>query len=670
MTGLSDFTVTLEGGDFSKSTTTTATGYFEFTAVPGTFWLNASKPGYITNFTEVTLAMDEVETVIFYPMTVPLVRGVITDAVSGLPHAGATVAISISDEILAHATTPANGSYMLYLPDDAVPGISESVDVTVEAWDDTHYTSSAAVSLARNETEYVDLILDRFASISGTVRDAITLSPVRDALVTVSQAGAVLDEDATDNSGSFALLAENASTPDDVVITLTSAGYYQETAQITVDRNASYTQDFFLQIDHLTPVSSVEALPAFVGSQEFTVTATASDGNGIDEVQLWFVNSTMTDYELYGTDSEAPYSWSFDAAAYGGDGAYEFYSLAFDLADNAESPPAAPDASTFVDTVPVNLTVTSPAEGQALSALVITVTWTATDNASGIQGFEAQLDGEAWVDCGLDLFCDFSGVDEGLHAVTVNATDVAGTSVLESVSFIVDRGAPNVTTISPLQDAVLPTASVQLRWNSSDATSWIDLVQVRADQGAWTNLTGSATNHTLTGLSDGIHTLSVRVYDGAGLTDTSSVDVSVDTIPPSVAIIDPEIGSTLEESTVTITWTMTDAGSGLAKVEVAVDSDMFQNVGLVTSTELSDLKDGQHNVTVRVYDDAGNFRDVTVTFYVTTLEEEGGIPGWVYAAIGIVAVAVVAAVALVLMRRGRGGQKEGAKPEEGPDKAK
>lgn len=666
-TGINGFTVTLQGDTFSKSATTGPTGYFEFTAVPGTYWLNASKAGYISNSTEVSLAMDEVETVVFYPLTVPLVRGTVRDSVSGLAVSGATVAMYSETALIAHTTTPANGSYTLYLPDDYIPAIGVSTDVTVRAWDGTRYTSSAGVSLARNETEVVNFRLDRFPVVTGTVRDAITLSPVRNALVRATQGVSVLGTDYSDNSGSYSLVAVNASAPGDLNVSLTAAGYYRAFATIAVQKNGSYVQNFFLQIDHITPVSSVDALAPYVGSLSFSVAATASDGIG--EVQLWFKNDTMTDFELYASDDLAPYEWVFDASAAGGDGLFEFYSIAVDLAGNTEDPPTVPDASTLVDTVPPEITVTAPAEGEALSAAVIQITWIASDAASGIQGCSAQLDGGAWVDCELNTSCNFTGVAEGLHAVRVNATDNAGVSTIAMVTFVVDRTVPNVTVVWPLEGAISGTPSVLLSWNSSDNISGIALVQVRADDGAWINLSGDATNYTLAGLPDGAHTLTVRVLDAAGLASSDAVQVSVDTLPPSVTIIEPEIGVTLDVATVTVSWTMTDGGSGVARAEVAIDSNMFHNVGLATWYALDNLKDGQHNVTVRVYDNAGHFRDATVTFYVDTTEEDGGPSSTLWLALVIVAAVVVIAAVALLLKRGKGGEKQAQPPQEGVKKA-
>jgi hypothetical protein len=69
--------------------------------------------------------------------------------------------------------------------------------------------------------------------------------------------------------------------------------------------------------------------------------------SGVAGVELYYRhsldNSTWGEWTSYGTDSAAPYSWSFTAPD--GYALYEFYSVATDVAGNVEEPPEQADAS-------------------------------------------------------------------------------------------------------------------------------------------------------------------------------------------------------------------------------------------------------------------------------------------------------------------------------------
>jgi hypothetical protein len=141
--------------------------------------------------------------------------------------------------------------------------------------------------------------------------------------------------------------------------------------------------------------------------------------------------------------------------------------------------------------------------------------------------------------------------------------------------------------------------------------------------------------------------VSVRVTDNAGNTATASVTFMVDTVNPTLTINLPEDGTETRDTTVTITWTCTDTGCGIDRIEVSIDDGSFIPVGTASEREFTDLAVGEHTVEVRAYDKAGNMVEASVDFTVT---EGGGISALVIAGI-VLAIIVVAVVAVMLMRR-------------------
>ncbi len=91
----------------------------------------------------------------------------------------------------------------------------------------------------------------------------------------------------------------------------------------------------------------------------------------------------------------------------------------------------------------------------------------------------------------------------------------------------------------------------------------------------------------------------------------------VDTTPPSLTINSPTSGSYNNTGGVTVNWTTSDSGSGLAMTEVKVDTGSWSVVTGMNDT-LTSLADGPHTVTVKVTDNIGNVNNASVTFIVDT----------------------------------------------------
>jgi len=146
--------------------------------------------------------------------------------------------------------------------------------------------------------------------------------------------------------------------------------------------------------DALPPASNVGPIENYWrNSSPFTVTATASDSSGVNNVELWYRyssnNSTWGGWTLFGTNSSGSYSWAFDAPS--GDGFYEFYSIATDAVGNREAPPAEADAQAGVDRVAPSSSL-FPLSQYITGALPATIDGllkaSALDNLSGVASVE------------------------------------------------------------------------------------------------------------------------------------------------------------------------------------------------------------------------------------------------------------------------------------------
>jgi hypothetical protein len=384
---------------------------------------------------------------------------------------------------------------------------------------------------------------------------------------------------------------------------------------------------------------------AVVGSSSVTVEWTASDdGSGIDRFEVRVDGGAAT--VLPGTAT----SHIVTGLA---NGVHAIVVTAIDGAGNTRS-----DGVTIhVDRTPPTVAITAPTPGAFLGSSALPVTWTAADGETSIVTVRIRLDtGSVQTLPGSARSHTFLAVGDGAHTVTVTAVDAAGNVATATVSVTVDTTDPVVSITSPAAGSTVVPSSFVLTWTATDATSQLDHIEVRVDGGSPESLVAGTTSLALSGLSEGAHTLTVTAVDEAGNAATASVIVTVDTTDPVVSITAPAAGSTVTSSSLTFTWTATDAISQVDRIEIRVDGGTPQTLPAgTTSLALSGLSDGEHTVTIIVFDPAGNSASESVTFRVdTSLFSPSGPIGF----LGIVGIlvgifAVVGAGLVIWRMRGR-----------------
>ncbi|NWF64858.1 MAG: Ig-like domain repeat protein [Chloroflexi bacterium] len=112
------------------------------------------------------------------------------------------------------------------------------------------------------------------------------------------------------------------------------------------------------------------------------------------------------------------------------------------------------------------------------------------------------------------------------------------------------------------------------------------------------------TSYSDTTFTDGIHNIQYRAYDNAGnYTETPAQEMKVDTVAPALNVA--TTGATGQNgwyvSTVTLTSSASDSGSGLVVLEASIDGAPFTNYQSPIT-----LLDGIHSVQFRATDNAGN----------------------------------------------------------------
>jgi hypothetical protein len=150
------------------------------------------------------------------------------------------------------------------------------------------------------------------------------------------------------------------------------------------------------------------------------------------------------------------------------------------------------------------------------------------DDDDGIDIVECQLDGGAWEPCSSPI--SYTGLSDGIHTFIIRAADNAGNSSTADYSWTVDTTAPVVTFTSTPDD---PTGNTDasISFSATD-DSGIASIECQLDGGASEPCSSPV---SYTDLSDGSHTVVVRVTDNAGNSSTASYTWTVDSNLPTTA---------------------------------------------------------------------------------------------------------------------------------------
>src|SRR5438093_7517006 len=194
----------------------------------------------------------------------------------------------------------------------------------------------------------------------------------------------------------------------------------------------------------------------------------------------------------------------------------------------------------------------------------------------------------------------------------------------------------------PVSSATIAVIRVETGWfrsavtatlRATDEGSGIATFQYRLDGGPWQDYSAPLT------FTDGERLLEYFATDRALHVEAiHQVPIRVDSAPPEIVRLDPS--GIVSSTNVTISWSGTDDGSGIARFEMSLDGGPLAWVG--TSNSLTaDLPTGPPSVLLRAVDGAGNVAERTTTFQIGSkgFELAGPLPFAVVAAASIGSVA-------------------------------
>ncbi len=362
--------------------------------------------------------------------------------------------------------------------------------------------------------------------------------------------------------------------------------------------------------------------------RNFTLDATLPSVVISAPANLAIFNGTSVTVNWNGTDNLAGiqgYQYKLDAAAYSGMiGADTFtftglsdalHTVIIKAIDNAGNIKTA-TIQFRVDTIAPSLSISSPGNNSYSTSASVTVSWSATDGGSGVQGYQYRIDGGAWSALSLPTVSHaFGGLLDGGHTVNVRAFDNGNKLSIKSVTFTVDTVAPTLVISNPVNLYITNSTSVTVFYNGTDATSGIQGYQYSLD-GAGYSGTAAPIFHLFSGLSNALHYVNIKAVDKAGLTTIKRVNFTVDNVAPVLTISTPASGAYLNSSSVAVTWSATDVTTSISGYQYRMDGGAWSTEAMVLTNTFTGLSETTHTVEVRAFDQANNVRTVSVTFTV------------------------------------------------------
>ncbi|MHA1186045.1 MAG: Ig-like domain-containing protein, partial [Candidatus Heimdallarchaeota archaeon] len=243
---------------------------------------------------------------------------------------------------------------------------------------------------------------------------------------------------------------------------------------------------------------------------------------------------------------------------------------------------------------------------------IVEVGWDVLEDLS-MHHFDISVDGSLQIRTGANQTSMFLNLDVGLNNVTVNGWDVTGKNNSDMVIIEVSLDAPEVTILTPENNFVTDSPSLQITYENFDINDDFSHYMISLNGAPLENT--SAESYQITFDSgDGIYTITVVGVDLLENTGQASIFVTYDGTDPLLTIDSPNNGDAVNSSTINLEWTASDALSGIDEFDVLID-----NVEYTTTTSSSQIVplngDKEYKFDIIAYDVAGN--DFTQTIYVT-----------------------------------------------------
>ncbi len=280
------------------------------------------------------------------------------------------------------------------------------------------------------------------------------------------------------------------------------------------------------------------------------------------------------------------------------EGSHTLRVQATDTAGNVELTPVS--FTWVVDlTAPVITFTSRPSANTNATSAAIAFTVT------GATSVQCRLNSGAFAACTSPV--NLTSLADGNYQFDVRATDAAGNVSNASIQWEVDTLAPALAfTLTPGSPTNQTTAT--FAFNVSDAAT----VVCSNSGGPFVACTSP---FTLSGLTDGAHSFTVRATDLAGNVATIIHNWVVNTVAPTVTVISGPANPT-QATSASLSFTVSSPGT-IASVQCQLNGGAFS--ACTSPVAFTSLSDGPYSFSVRATDGAGNVGSANYLWVVDTL---------------------------------------------------
>ncbi len=343
-------------------------------------------------------------------------------------------------------------------------------------------------------------------------------------------------------------------------------------------------------VDSLAPTLSITSpvQGSALSSSSVTMSWTVYDVNGLSDCMIRIDDGPWIDIDVT--------SYTFHGLV---EGEHILFVSATDMVGNE----ALAQLTVTIDTIAPSLALLSPSQGAMLDASSVTFSWAGSDLGTGVQTYLTSVDDGTWSDMGISQTCTMM-ISEGWHEFSIRAFDGSGNMAEINVTFMVDLTAPSL--LLGLDDGGMVSASHPgLIWSAEDALSGVGAVSIKIDDGEWDP---AEPDHDIIA-NDGPHVLSMMVLDVAGNVLMLSLNYTVDTVAPDLAM---DVDGAIYDGDVLIRWHVLDDTLNDVMVELSLDDGCWMQVE-GNETLLDGLLPGEHEMVLRAIDVAGNMANVSTS---------------------------------------------------------
>jgi hypothetical protein len=266
-------------------------------------------------------------------------------------------------------------------------------------------------------------------------------------------------------------------------------------------------------------------------------------------------------------------------------------------ATNRAGTGTSPEVRVTLDTIAPQVAFTEPPGNTLIREAAVRIAGTVSEPgiAVSVDGTAAAVRGNLWEILSFPLV-------PGRNVLTVVAVDGAG-NVVREVLLVVratsNEMAPAAAITSPAGGSLTRSAEVAVAGTVSDLEVPTVTLEVNGS-GQLLPVSGGAFSQTVT-LSEGVNALQVIAANAAGISSSPVVHVTLDTVPPALAVLEPAAGAIIGDPQVRVAGTAGESGSKVTVNGIAAGSN-----GPAWEVAAVPLTPGPNLLRVVATDPAGN----------------------------------------------------------------